>query len=123
MYELFQAFKDSFLGSLNWTWNSIIFQVPWYQNYFWGLIIISLVVWGMEIAFPWRKKQGIIRKDFWLDGFYMFFNFFLFAIFISGFYRIMQLGFESIGIQMDSLSLINTKTWPTWASPLSPSLL
>jgi len=42
----------------------------------------------------------------------------LFAIFISGFYRIMQLGFESIGIQMDSLSLINTKTWPTWASLL-----
>lgn len=118
MYELFQAFKDSFLGSLSWTWNSILFQVPWYQNYFWGLIIISLVVWGLEIAFPWRKKQGIIRKDFWLDGFYMFFNFFLFAIFISGFYRIMQLGFESIGIQMDSLSLINTKTWPTWASLL-----
>lgn len=31
----------------------------------------------MEILFPWRKNQSIFRKDFWLDTFYMFFNFFL----------------------------------------------
>jgi len=34
----------------------------------------------LEIIFPWRKQQGRIRKDFWLDGFYMFFNFFLFSL-------------------------------------------
>jgi len=47
------------------------------ENYFYGLIIISLVVFALEIIFPWRKNQPIFRKDFWLDIFYMFFNFFL----------------------------------------------
>jgi sterol desaturase/sphingolipid hydroxylase (fatty acid hydroxylase superfamily) len=28
-------------------------------------------------VFPWRKQQAILRKDFWLDLFYLFFNFFL----------------------------------------------
>ncbi|MBF04677.1 MAG: sterol desaturase [Flavobacterium sp.] len=47
------------------------------ENYFYGLIIISLLVFILEVLFPWRKNQPIIRKDFWLDTFYMFFNFFL----------------------------------------------
>lgn len=47
------------------------------ENYLYGLIFISLAVFILEIAFPWRKNQPIIRKDFWLDIFYMFFNFFL----------------------------------------------
>ena len=29
---------------------------------------------------PWRKNQRIIRKDFWQDGFYMFFNFYFFNL-------------------------------------------
>ncbi|MEO1450649.1 MAG: sterol desaturase family protein, partial [Bacteroidota bacterium] len=52
------------------------------KNYFWGLIMVSLLVWSLEIAFPWRKEQSIFRKDFWLDFFYMFFNFFLFSLLI-----------------------------------------
>ena len=47
------------------------------ENYFYGLICISIVVFALEIIFPWRKNQPIFRKDFWLDTFYMFFNFFL----------------------------------------------
>ena len=47
------------------------------ENYFYGLIAISAVVFLLEIIFPWRKNQPIFRKDFWLDTFYMFFNFFL----------------------------------------------
>lgn len=49
-------------------------------NFFYFLIFVSLVVWGLEILFPWRTKQKIIRKDFWLDAFYMFFNFFIFNL-------------------------------------------
>ncbi|MFT5973666.1 MAG: hypothetical protein ACI9A8_002437, partial [Cryomorphaceae bacterium] len=67
MNEYIEIFMQSFLGTADWTWNSIVFQVPWYTNYFWGLIVISLAVWGLEIAFPWRKSQKLIRKDFWLD--------------------------------------------------------
>ena len=47
------------------------------ENFFYGLIIISLIVFVLEILFPWRKNQLVFRKDFWLDTFYMFFNFFL----------------------------------------------
>ena len=48
-----------------------------WENYFYGLILVSLIVWALELLFPWRKDQPVFRKDFWLDTFYMFFNFFL----------------------------------------------
>ena len=72
MNKYFDAFLNAFNGTVDWTWKSIIFEVPLYTNYFWGLILISVAVWLLEISFPWRKNQAIIRKDFWLDAFYMF---------------------------------------------------
>jgi sterol desaturase/sphingolipid hydroxylase (fatty acid hydroxylase superfamily) len=87
--------------------------VPWYTNYFWGLILISLSVWGLEILFPWRKEQKLFRKDFGLDVFYMFFNFFLFSIAISGFYDLLQYFFNAIGVSMKSIALLNLSELPT----------
>lgn len=113
MEKYLDVFVKAFTGTVNWTWKSILFEVPWYSNYFWGLILISLLVWGLEILFPWRKNQAIIRKDFWLDAFYMFFNFFVFAIVISGFYRILGLMFESLGLTAKSLALVDVRSWPT----------
>jgi sterol desaturase/sphingolipid hydroxylase (fatty acid hydroxylase superfamily) len=113
MEKYLQAFIDSFIGNLNWTWDSIIFQVPWYTNYFWGLIVISIVAWALEIVFPWRKDQSIIRKDFWLDGVYMFFNFFIFSIAISGFYKLLEVFFIDFGITAKSLSIIDISTFPS----------
>ncbi|MFX0556607.1 sterol desaturase family protein [Maribacter sp. CXY002] len=118
MKHYLEAFWNAFMGTMDWTWKSIIFDVPWYTNYFWGLIIISLVVWFLEIMFPWRKEQGIFRKDFWLDGFYMFFNFFLFAIVISGVYRVLQLFFKDIGIKASSLAIMDITSLPSWAQLL-----
>nr|WP_315166467.1 sterol desaturase family protein [uncultured Flavobacterium sp.] len=66
---------NSYAGYFNYLKNEIIF--PNWNNYFYGLLFISLVVWLLEIVFPWRKNQPIFRKDFWLDLFYLFFNFFL----------------------------------------------
>jgi sterol desaturase/sphingolipid hydroxylase (fatty acid hydroxylase superfamily) len=59
-------------------------QNPFYNGFspFYSLIILSLFVWTLEIALPWRKNQAVIRKDFWLDSFYMFFNFFFFNLII-----------------------------------------
>ena len=114
MEKYFEGFINAIVGTANWTWKSIIFEVPWYTNYFWGLIIISLVVWMLEILFPWRKEQSIFRKDFWLDGFYMFFNFFLFAIAISGFYKLLGLLFNDLGIRQSSLALIDMSHFPNW---------
>ncbi|MEL6812010.1 MAG: sterol desaturase family protein [Bacteroidota bacterium] len=75
MNKYADIFKDSYSGYFNYQVNEIT-RFHW-ENYFYGLIIVSLVVWGLELAFPWRKNQKAFRKDFWLDTFYMFFNFFL----------------------------------------------
>ena len=114
-----EEFVNAIVGTVDWTWKSILFEVPWYNNYFWGLIAISLFVWLLEMLFPWRKSQSIFRKDFWLDGFYMFFNFFIFSIAISGFYKMLQLGFGDLGITDKSLALIDPSGWPLWLQLLA----
>ena len=115
MGKYWDTFANSFVEMLRWSWSSIIFDVPWYINYFWGLIAISLLVWGLEILFPWRKQQSVFRKDFWLDVFYMFFNFFIFAIVISGFYKLLEILFLDIGISKSSLTILNLSDLPNWA--------
>lgn len=97
---------------LEWIFNQILFNVPFSENYFWGLIIISLMVWIFEIIFPWRKSQKIFRKDFWIDIIYMFFNFFLFSIIIVGFYEAFnKLLFDLFGIASNSIALIDLSTF------------
>lgn len=112
------ALVNGFLGMVQWTWKSIVFDVPWYTNYFWGLILISLLVWGLEILFPWRKEQSIFRKDFWLDIFYMFFNFFVFAIIINGVYKVLTVLFNDFGITSKSLAIVDIANWPQWVQLL-----
>ncbi len=75
-------------------WNYLIHEIshPSINNYFYLLIVISLIVWLLEIIIPWRKKQSIFRKEFWLDGFYMFFNFFIFSL--IGFNAMSNVGVE-----------------------------
>ncbi len=105
------TFIESLQNSFNWLIANVFFMVPWYQNYFWGLILISLIVWTLEILFPWRKNQGIIRKDFFLDLAYMFFNFFVFSIAISGVYDLIEHAFSSLGIQKSSLQIIQLENY------------
>ena len=76
--KYFNIFIDSFTGYWNYLSSEILY--PSWHNYFYWLIGVSLLVWLLEIIVPWRKSQAWIRKDFWLDGFYMFFNFFLFSL-------------------------------------------
>lgn len=108
--EIIKAITDT----IGWTIDSILFKVPWETNYFWGLVVISILVWFLEILIPWRKEQSIFRKDFWLDGFYMFFNFFIFTIVISGFYKALELLFREVGVLNTSLSLIDLTIFPKW---------
>lgn len=75
MEKYIETIVNSYSGYFNYLKNEILF--PKWDNYFYGLLAISLTVWLLEIAFPWRKNQAIFRKDFWLDLFYLFFNFFL----------------------------------------------
>lgn len=94
---------------------------PHWTNYFYWLIALSLFCWGLELLFPWRKNQKAIREDFWLDGFYMFFNFFFFSM--IGFYGISNVFSELFA---DFLALFGIKNLiadrlshiPYWASLL-----
>jgi sterol desaturase/sphingolipid hydroxylase (fatty acid hydroxylase superfamily) len=71
-------FIDSFEGYFNYLVHEIT-HLSWH-NYFYGLIVISLFFFILEQAKPWHQTQPRIRRDFWLDGFYMFFNFFIFSL-------------------------------------------
>ncbi|WP_020604720.1 sterol desaturase family protein [Spirosoma spitsbergense] len=53
---------------------------PNWHNYFYWLVGISAFVWLLELLFPWRTDQPVFRHDFWLDLFYLFFNYFLFSL-------------------------------------------
>ncbi len=76
MDKYLEILKDSYSNYWNYLKNSVLMDLNW-ENYFYGLILISLIVWALEVIFPWRKNQSLFREDFWLDTFYMFFNFFL----------------------------------------------
>jgi len=90
---------------------------PSWTNYFYWLIGISLVVFSCEIIVPWRKNQSVIRKDFWLDIFYMFFNFFFF--YMIGFAALSYVsetlfldGLRTLGLE--NLAIVPVSTWPSW---------
>ena len=63
-------------------WSYFIGEItsPSWHNYFYWLLGASIVIWLLEILFPWRKNQPAIRAHFWLDIFYLFWNYFLFAL-------------------------------------------
>lgn len=113
-----ELIKDAYAGFAHYMWQEITFQVtPWYVNYFYGLIVLSLVVWGLELIFPWRKKQAMFRKDFWLDTFYMFFNFYLFKlVFFTAFSALTSEWFTNlIGGDISQLVLFDVQRLPQYA--------
>jgi hypothetical protein len=78
MEKYWNIFISSFTEYAGYLWREILY--PTWGNYFYWLLGLSLFFWLLEIMLPWRKHQARIRQDFWLDGFYMFFNFFLFSL-------------------------------------------
>jgi len=107
------------LGSFGGYANYLVYEIthPSWNNYFYWLIGLSLAVWALEIAIPWRKKQAPIRKDFWLDAFYMFFNFFLFSL--IGFNALSNIAAELFSdflaiFGIRHLVAIEIGSWPAW---------
>jgi len=116
-----EVFVGSFGSYASYVWSEITFQSkPWYQNYFWLLILLSVVVWLLEFAFPWRKNQPKIRADFWIDAFYMFFNFFIFNLIIFVAFRNLtsQVFSDFLGGNLSDLAVINIQNYPEWAQLL-----
>ena len=112
MLTIFDTLLNTTYGTASWVWRNITFEVPWSENYFWGLTLLSLMVWGVELLFPWRKEQSKFRKGFWIDAFYMYFNFFIFSIIISGIYTVLNDSLKRINIDVTSLSVIHISSWP-----------
>jgi len=119
MDKYIDIIKNSYTGYWNYIKQSVLMELNW-ENYFYGLIIISLIVWALEIVFPWRKNQPLFRKDFWLDTFYMFFNFFLLnLIVLIALSNTAEQLFNDIlglvGLSVASFQLFDINTFPYWA--------
>ena len=111
--------KDSFSGYSHYLVSEIL--NPHWGNYFYWLIGISLVFWILEVVMPWRKNQKKIRKDFWLDSFYMFFNFFLFSLIVYNALSNVAVSFFNnvlISTGVDNLAFFNVESFPYWSQLL-----
>ena len=113
--DYFKIFIDGYYGYWNYLSSEILY--PSWHNYFWWLVGLSVIVWTLEILFPWRKNQPAIRQDFWLDGFYMFFNFFLFSLIVYN--SVSNVAVEAfndfLGIfGIENLVAIQVGGWPIW---------
>lgn len=80
MTKYIDIFTNGYTGYASYLWGEI--TNPSWHNYFYWLILVSVFFLVLEVIIPWRKEQQKLRKDFWLDGFYMFFNFFIFSLVI-----------------------------------------
>ncbi len=94
---------------------------PNWHNYFYWLIALSLICWALEAIIPWRKGQSIFRTDFWLDGFYLFFNYFLFSLLLFNalsdvFVQLFKDFLSIFGIT--NLVALNVTSFPVWAKLL-----
>jgi len=118
MEKYIDIISNSYSGYWNYLKQEFLFQNHW-DNYFYGLIIISLLVWALEIVFPWRKDQALFRKDFWLDTFYMFFNFFLLNLIVlialsntsAEFFNDLLI---TVGLNISSFQLFDVDNLPLW---------
>lgn len=117
MSKYWDIFINAYGGYASYLYNEIFH--PTYRSYFYWLLAVSLFFFALEIIKPWRKEQKIFRKDFWLDFFYMFFNFFLFSLIIYNAASDVVVNLFNDAIQ--SLSGVNLKainpmnSWPVWA--------
>lgn len=116
MPDIIQTFLNGYGGYASYLWYEITH--PSFHNYFYWLILVSAFFFGLEIIKPWREKQPMFRKDFWLDFFYMFFNFFLFSLVIYNaasdvFVDIFNDGIRSItGFDLQKSNPL--RTFPLW---------
>ncbi len=118
MNKYLDIIKNSYSDYWNYIRQSVLLELNW-ENYFYGLILISVLVWGLEILFPWRKNQPIFRKDFWLDTFYMFFNFFLLNLIIllalsNIVEQLCNDALGTIGLSVASFQIFDINTFPYW---------
>ncbi len=115
MEKYWNIVTDAYTGYANYLWQEV--TQPSWHNYFYWLLGVSVFFFLLEIIRPWRRDQPVLRKDFWLDFFYMFFNFFLFSLIIYNaasdvFVNMFLDGLALLGI--NNLVAFKVMSWPTW---------
>ena len=115
MDRYIDAFVQGYTGYAEYLWHEITH--PHATNFFYWLIGVSLFFFACELVRPWRKDQPRFRQDFWLDAFYMFFNFFLFSlvIYAAASNVVVELfndALAAVGIR--NLVAIEVNSWPVW---------
>ena len=115
--KVWEIISNSYSGYFNYLIQEI--TNPGWHNYFYALIAVSLFFLILEWLRPWRENQSKFRKDFWLDFFYMFFNFFLFSLIIyNAASEVVVNYFNSIIMNLtgfDLQAMNPMRTWPMWA--------
>ena len=109
-----EIFVNGYKGYASYLWQEIAH--PHIKNYFYWLIGVSVFFFALELIKPWRKDQARFRKDFWLDFFYMFFNFFLFSLIIYNAFSdvFVNLFNDLLGIfNIKNLVAIEIASWST----------
>lgn len=115
--DYLQTFLNGYAGYAQYLWSEITH--PGWHNYFYWLVGVSAFFFLLEILAPWRQNQPRFRKDFWLDFFYMFFNFFLFSLIVYNAASDVVVRFLNDSIKAVSgfdLQASNPmRHWPLWA--------
>ena len=119
MDKYLKILQDAYRGYANFFVNEIL--TPSWHNYFYWLVGASLLIWIAEILFPWRKNQPLIREHFWLDAFYLFWNYFLFAL--IAYNALSMVAVNAFGDFLGFFGITNTValnvvTWPKWSQLL-----
>ncbi len=118
-----QHYGKLFLESFGSYWDYLVREIstPAWNNYFYWLIGVSLFFFILEVIRPWYQRKSIIWKDFWLDCFYMFFNFFIFSL--IGYNAVSNVAVEAFNdflasFGVNNLVAVTIDSWSKWGQLL-----
>lgn len=120
---MWQHYKEIIVDSFSGYGRYLLHDIthPSWHSFFYGLIAISAFVYALELLFPWRREQPRIRRDFWIDAFYMFFNVFLFSL--IGYNALSNVAVEAFSsfwgaLGFKDLVVVSVERWPVAAQLL-----
>ena len=121
--DLIEIYLKAFKDYLHWLWNDqiLISTNSLFGNYFWGIALISITFFIIQVVIPWRKNQAVFRKQFWQDVFYMYFNLFLFyIIFFAGLSAVAESILRSTinTLNINDFEMFNMGDLPIWTQLL-----
>ena len=114
--DILHRIAQAYQNYASYLWQDITH--PGWRSFFWWTVGLSLFFFVLEIARPWRKAQPILRKDFWLDLFYIAFNFFVFSL--IGWFALQQvilggLAYLLSGLGYENQVAVAVASLPVWA--------